>query len=245
MESVVETLYRKLRQDIVECDLTPGQAFSEAEFGRRYHASRTPVREACRRLEYEGLIRIIPFRGYLVAPLSVAEFHDLQEMQLIFESEAAALAAERASDQELDEMERLATYEYRMNDRDSYREFLQSNYFLHSLIAQSSRNRRLAEVVSNVHVRLMRFFYLGLPFEAYGATLVTEHVNMVKAIRSRDPEEARRHAVDHIRKAMERSASLLMSAIRFGETVFDIHTPNDPSSGGSRARVSVSPLLPR
>ncbi len=104
MESIVEPLYRKLRQDIVECELTPGRAFSEAEFGRLYSASRTPVREACRRLEHEGLIRIIPFRGYMIAPLSVAEFHDLEEMQLIFEPEAAALAAERANAEELDEM---------------------------------------------------------------------------------------------------------------------------------------------
>lgn len=245
MESIVETLYRNLRQDIVECELTPGQAFSEAEFGRRYNASRTPVREACRRLEYEGLIRIIPFRGYLVAPLSVAEFHDLQEMQLIFEPEAAALAAERASDQELAEMQRLATYEYRMNDTDSYREFVQSNHLLHSLIAQSTRNRRLGDVVSNVHVRLMRFFYLGLPFEAQGPTLVAEHVAIVQAIRDRNPEQARQHAADHIRKAMERSASLLMSAIRFGETVFDIHASTDPSNGGKRTRVSVTPNLPR
>jgi DNA-binding GntR family transcriptional regulator len=245
MQSIVETLYRKLRQDIVECDLTPGQSFSEAEFGRRYSASRTPVREVCRRLEYEGLIRITPFRGYLVAPLSVAEFHDLQEMQLIFEPEAAALAAERATEQELEEMQRLATYEYRMNDRASYREFVQTNHLLHSLIAQSTCNRRLTDVVSNVHVRLMRFFYLGLPFEAYGATLVAEHVAMVDAIRARNPEQARLHATNHIRKAMERSASLLMSAIRFGETVFDIHTSTDPVSGSTRTRVSLSPKLPR
>ena len=92
MESIVEPLYRKLRQDIVECVLTPGKSISEAELGRLYKSSRTPVREACRRLEHEGLIRITPFRGYAIAPLSVGEFHDLQELQLIFEPSAAALA---------------------------------------------------------------------------------------------------------------------------------------------------------
>jgi DNA-binding GntR family transcriptional regulator len=240
LESIVETLYRKLRQDIVECELTPGQAFSEAEFGRRYNASRTPVREACRRLDYAGLIRILPFRGYIIAPLSVAEFHDLQEMQLIFEPEAAALAAERATEEELDEMERLATYEYRMNDKQSYREFVQTNHLLHSAIAQSTRNRRLTEVVSNVHVRLMRFFYLGLPFEAYGTTLVAEHVAMVSAIRARQPEQARAHATEHIRNAMARSAKLLMSAIRFGETVFDVQPVQGAASSTSN-RISVSP----
>lgn len=221
MESIVETLYRKLRQDIVECELTPGRAFSEAEFGRRYKASRTPVREACRRLEHDGLIQINPFRGYRIAPLSVAEFRDLEEMQLIFEPEAAALAAERASDNEIEEMKRLSTYEYRVGDRSSYREFIQTNYQLHTLIAQSTRNKRLCDVVSNIHIRLMRFFYLGLPFDSYGPALVAEHIRLVDAIGERNASDARYHAGEHIRMAMERSARMLMSAIRFGETVFN------------------------
>jgi DNA-binding GntR family transcriptional regulator len=236
MATIGEPLYRRLRQDIVECELTPGQSFSEAELGRLYSASRTPVREACRRLEHEGLVRITPFRGYSIAPLSVAEFHDLQEMQLIIEPSGAALAAERATQQELDEMRVLATYEYHVDDKGSYREFLQTNLQLHSLIAQSTKNRRLSETVSNIHVRLMRFFYLGLSFEPYGPTLVTEHIKLVDAICNRDTGEARRMATEHISKAIERSASLLMGAIRFGEVVFE----TDPESENSRLKAGVS-----
>jgi DNA-binding GntR family transcriptional regulator len=244
MATIGEPLYRRVRQDIVECELTPGKSFSEAELGRMYNASRTPVREACRRLEHEGLVRIIPFRGYSIAPLSISEFHDLQEMQSIFEPSAAAFAAERASQPELDEMQELATYEYKVNDKGSYRAFLQKNYQLHSLIAQASRNRRLSEVVSNIHVRLMRFFYLGLSFEPYGPTLVAEHVSLVEAIRKRDVEEARRMAAEHIRKAVDRSGSLLMSAIRFGETVFEVLPEDEISplvSGTGARRVQGSP----
>lgn len=221
MEGVVEPLYRKIRREIVECELTPGKSFSEAELGRRYNAGRTPVREACRRLEREGLIRIIPFRGYMVAPLSVAEFKDLEEMQLIFEPEAAALATERATDEELEKILHLAQYEYRLNDKQSYREFVQKNYDLHCLIAQCTRNRRLHEVISNVHVRLMRFFYLGIPLDSYGQALVAEHLAMANAMRARNTAEARQHAETHIRNAMERSSKLLMDAIRFGEAVFE------------------------
>ncbi len=227
MESIVDPLYRKVRQDIVECELTPGKSFSEAELGRLYKASRTPVREACRRLEHEGLIRITPFRGYSIAPLSVSEFHDLQELQLIFEPTAAALAAERADPREVDEMREIATYEYRVGDKQSYREFLQTNYRLHSLIAQSTRNRRLMDVVSNAHVRLMRFFYLGLSFEAYGPSLVKEHIALVDAIAARDVEASRQMAAEHINRAIERSATLLMGAIRFGEAVFETAPVSD------------------
>ncbi len=237
MISIVEGLYERVRQDIVECSLTPGKSFSETELGRHYTASRTPVREVCRRLEREGLIRITPYRGYMIAPLSVAEFHDLEEMQLIFEPEAAALAAERATDIELDRIASLAAYEYRSNDQASYREFIRTNYDLHCLIAQSTRNRRLFDVVGNVHVRLMRFFFLGLPFDSYGPTLVAEHLAVADALSRRNAEEARQQAAGHIRKAMERSATLLMSAIRFGETVFEAtHLEGSIQTGRSRER---------
>jgi DNA-binding GntR family transcriptional regulator len=88
------------------------------------------------------------------------------------------------------------------------------------LIAQSTRNMRLYDVVSNAHIRLMRFFFLGLPFDSYGPALVSEHIRLVDAIASRNPSEARHYAAEHIRQAMERSASMLMNAIRFGEAVF-------------------------
>jgi DNA-binding GntR family transcriptional regulator len=221
MQTIVERLYRKVRLDIVECELSPGAAFSEAELGRRYNASRTPVREVCRRLENDGLIRIIPFRGYAIAPLSVTEFHNLEELQMIFEPSAAAFAAERANGDELDEMDSLAAYEYQVGNKQSYRQFIRLNYQLHCLIARATRNQQLYDVVSNVHIRLMRFFYLGLPFDSYGPALVKEHVGMVAAIRARDPEQARQRAAEHITNAMERSATLLMSALRFGEAVFE------------------------
>jgi DNA-binding GntR family transcriptional regulator len=221
MGTIVDTLYQHLRQDIVECELTPGKSFSEAELGRRYGAGRTPVREACRRLEHDGLMRITPFRGYAIAPLSVSEFQDLEEMQLIFEPAAAALSAERASPQEVQEMRQLACYEYRIGDKTSYREFIRSNYELHCLIAQSTRNSRLIDVVGNIHTRLMRFFYLGLSFEAHGPALVAEHVVLVDAIAARNAKAARRRAEEHINHAIARSATLLMGAIRFGESVFE------------------------
>lgn len=233
MATIVDTLYQRLRQDIVECELTPGKPLSEAELGRLYRAGRTPVREVCRRLEHDGLMRITPFRGYAIAPLSVSEFQDLEEMQLIFEPAAAALSAERASPQEIQEMRLLAGYEYRIGDKASYREFIRSNHELHCLIAQSTRNGRLIDLVDNIHTRLMRFFYLGLSFEAHGPTLMSEHIGLVEAIAARNAKAARRRAEEHINRAIARSATLLMSAIRFGESVFEA------SQEGKRGSVRI------
>ncbi|NYF80233.1 GntR family transcriptional regulator [Granulicella arctica] len=221
MQTTVDRLYQEMLQAIVECELSPGASFSEAELGRRYSASRTPIREACRRLENDGLIRIAPFRGYSIVPLSVKEFLELEELQLIIEPAAAALAAVRISEEQLAALEGCAFYEYQKGDPKSYREFIQSNYKFHTVIAQASRNKQLCKMVENVQIRLMRFFYLGLPFDSWGEQLVTEHRSLVEAIRNHRPEEARRFATVHLQNAMQRSNVGTMNAIRFGEMIFD------------------------
>jgi DNA-binding GntR family transcriptional regulator len=235
MPTAAERLYRKLKKDIVECELSPGKSLSEADMGRRYKIGRTPVREACRRLQNEGLVRIIPFRGYFIAPLSVAEFHDLEETQMVFEPETAAMAAQRATNDQIAAMESCATYEYRVGDKESYWQFLEKNHHLHVAIAEATGNKELVAVINGVHTRLMRFFFIGVSLDAAGPQLVQEHCRIVEAIRKRNPEQARQRALEHVRKSMERSASSLMAAIRLGEAVFE-PAPKQRSARNTRAR---------
>lgn len=205
-------VYTQLKSEIVTCRLAPGKCFSEMELARRFDSSRTPVREACRRLENEGLIEIIPFRGYFVSALTVGDFHNLHELQLVVDPAAAAIAAQRANPGEIMAMEACAQYEYQVGKRESYYEFLQNNLKLHVTIAQASCNDHLAKVVSSVHTRLMRFFYLGLSIDSYGAVIVTEHSSIVEAIRARDPELARKRAEEHVSNTIKRSSSIFLAA---------------------------------
>jgi GntR family transcriptional regulator, rspAB operon transcriptional repressor len=204
-------VYTQLKSEIVTCHLAPGKCFSEMELARRFDSSRTPVREACRRLENEGLIEIIPFRGYFVSALTVGDFHNLHELQLVVDPAAAAIAAQRANPGEIMAMEACAAYEYQVGKRESYYEFLQNNLKLHVTIAQASCNEHLARVVSNVHTRLMRFFYLGLSIDAYGAILVCEHTGIVDAIKARDPELARKRAEEHVSNTIKRSSGIFLA----------------------------------
>lgn len=219
--TTTERLYRSLKQDLTTCVLRPGQPFSEAELCRRYQASRTPVREACQRLQREGLITIVPFRGYFVAPLTLAEFHNLHEVQLIVDPAAAGLAALRAQPHQLKAMEQAAEYEYRVGVRASYVTFLQRNFNLHVGIAQASHNQHLVEIVTAIQTRLLRFFYLIIAMDAYGPQLVQEHEQIVAAIRARQPEQARQRAAEHVTQTIRRSAGLFMTSAeaRLGELI--------------------------
>jgi len=206
-----QRLYKDLKHDIVTCVLSPGKPLSEGELGKRYMTSRTPVREACRHLANEGFITIIPFRGYFVSPLTVDEFNNLQEVQLIVDPSAAALAAERETSAQVLEMEQWARYKYRSNVKESYYEFLEKNRSLHVGIARASENHHLVEIVSNVHTRLMRYFYLGLSASSFGSELAREHCAIVAAIKKHRAEEARQLTHEHISNTIRRSSGLFSS----------------------------------
>ncbi|HUX66163.1 MAG TPA: GntR family transcriptional regulator [Terriglobales bacterium] len=244
--TTAERLYRSLKQDITTCALRPGQPFSEAEICRRYKASRTPAREACQHLQREGLVTIVPFRGYFVAPLTLAEFHNLHEVQLIVDPAAAGLAALRAQPAQLKAMEQWAEYEYRVGVRASYVTFLQRNFNLHVGIAQASHNQHLVEIATTVQTRLMRFFYLIIAMDAYGPQLVQEHEQIVAAIRARQPEQARQRAAEHVTHTIRRSAGLFMTSTeaRLGELIAE---PGSlmPGFGGEALADAAGVLAPR
>lgn len=209
-----DRLYTHLKQDVTTCVLAPGTPVSEGELCNRYRASRTPVREACRRLEQEGLITIVPFRGYFIAPLTLREYENLHEVQLIVEPSAAALAAQRATPSQLRSIEKAGKYEYRVGQRNSYYTFLQRNFDLHVGIAEASQNDHLVEVTTVIQTRLMRYFYLIIAMDAFGPDLVREHEKIVSAIKSRNTGLARDRATEHVQRTIERSAGIFIQSTR-------------------------------
>src|ERR1700710_499626 len=114
--TTTDRLYRQLKQEIITCRIAPGLSLSEKEICDRYSASRTPVREACRRLESEKLVSIVSYRGYTVTPVNMHDFHSLHEMQLILDPAAAALAAARATPVQLAAIQQASSQQYTPGD---------------------------------------------------------------------------------------------------------------------------------
>jgi DNA-binding GntR family transcriptional regulator len=201
-------IYRDLKRDIVTCTLKPGLSISEKEMCHRYEASRTPVREACRKLCGESLMEMVPFRGYFLSPLTMEEYRNLNELQVIVEPAAAALAAQRATEAQIKEIESWAGYEYHDGQKSSYYTFLEWNRNFHISIAASTRNDAFLEVVRNVQTRLMRYYYLVIVMDSYGKELIEEHQRLVRAIKSGDAAMARMYAMEHLTNTHRRSVDI-------------------------------------
>lgn len=211
-------IYQELKQSIVTCTLEPGRSISEQEMCDRHHASRTPVREACRKLCEESLMQMIPFRGYMIPALTIEEYRNLYELQTIVEPDAAVLAAERAGKEQLREIESWATYEYQLGQSNSYYTFLEWNRNFHIAIAAATRNQALLDVVTNLQTRLMRYYFLVIIMDSYGPELVEEHRDLVRAIKSGNTALARTRASEHLSNTAQRSMNVdLRSVHRSGD----------------------------
>jgi DNA-binding GntR family transcriptional regulator len=236
-------VYAEMKEDVVMCVLAPGSSVSEAELCKRYQSSRTPVREACRRLCNEGLVQIVPFRGYTITPLTIEEYRNLYEVQSILDPMIAGLAAERANPDQIKEMEYWASYEYHAGQKNSYYTFLEWNKHFHIAIAEATGNSALVEMVSNMQARLVRYFYLVIIMDSYGQQLVTEHHEIVRAIRSGNAQAARERAAEHVTKTVGRSSNVDVRSVSIQPGV--LPTGNNMEwlfeSGRTRTRPSLRP----
>jgi DNA-binding GntR family transcriptional regulator len=240
-------IYRELKQDVVTCTLAPGLSISEQEMCERYRASRTPVREACRKLCEESLMQMVPFRGYSIPPLTIEEYRNLRELQAAVDPAVAALAAERATPKQVKEMENWASYEYNVGQRNSYYTFLEWNRNFHICIAASTRNQAYLDVVMNVQTRLMRYYYQVIVMDSYGPELVAEHHDLVRAIKSGNPDLARQRAEEHLTNTARRSVNIDLRSVTYGaEALLDPKGTEWPHQNATlRSKVKKRPPVRR
>jgi DNA-binding GntR family transcriptional regulator len=132
-------IYRGLKAAVLNGELAPGEVLNEAELARRWEVSRTPVREAIRQLEQEHLVRWSPRRGATVAGITVAGVRDLYEVREALEGLAAQLAAHRATEEEVGELERLAVAIRAAHDRGDLAEAIKLDDQLHRSLGGQPR----------------------------------------------------------------------------------------------------------
>lgn len=207
-----DRVYAALKRRVLTCVLKPGQRLVEAELCASLKVSRTPLREALNRLANEGLVVPSPFRGYSVAPLTARDFHDLCEVRRLIEPAVAALAAERATADDLARLREYAPLAYTPGDRRSYGNYLAVNSRFHLEIARCARNRHLESLVVTVLDRHQRPCFLGLDTGIDAEESSREHFAVIEAIEARDAVRAGKLMAGHIRGGERRILSALQAA---------------------------------
>jgi len=194
-----QRVYLALKKDIITGQYQPGEALSEKELAKRYHGSRTPVREAAVRLQHDHLMRIVANRGYFITQISIQWVDQIYEFRAAVEGASAELAAQKSWDQAtLDHMLDLANTERKVDDRASYMRFIEADTEFHIAIAKLTRNPLLIRAVADMRSQMERIMYASIEAGYYGELPVSEHCGIVEAIQNRDPVLARKRMCDHI-----------------------------------------------
>jgi DNA-binding GntR family transcriptional regulator len=205
--SLGESVYRAILDAMRTRKLKPGDRLREEEVARSLGVSRTPVREALGRLQARGLVGASGGRGLVVRSLSAAEVVELYAMREIIEGAAARLAAQHASQPELDALaDFIAGFEANLDAPDK---LAQINRQLHEAIHRGARNRYLdaasRELQDAISVLgITTFSVNGRPSQA-----LTEHREMVEAIAARNADKAEQLARSHIREALRTRLRIL------------------------------------
>lgn len=207
-----EVVFETLRDAIIQGRLKPGERLMEIQLAEEMGVSRTPVREAIRKLELEGFLVMVPRRGVYVAGISMKDIVDVFEIRAALEGLAAGLAAERITDEELEELERalVKTAEAIYSNLDAV---VETDVYFHDLIYRASRNQRLIQMVSNLQDQIHRFRTTSLSQPGRTKVAIEEHKKIVEALAERNVELAQNLARDHIENA---EASLLNSLREVG-----------------------------
>ncbi|NOD64419.1 MULTISPECIES: GntR family transcriptional regulator [unclassified Ruegeria] len=190
--------YQRLLEEIRDGILLPGDRLREIELSERLGVSRTPVREAIRQLEADGLVTHVPRQGATVRSLDYAEVMELYEMRAVLEGTAARLAARAASDIELDELDILND---RLAEAGTGPDAAQINRVFHATLLDATKNRFLAKSMLSLQKALLILGPSQLLDSERAAAAVTEHRRIMAALKARDGASAETEMRAHIQAA--------------------------------------------
>jgi DNA-binding GntR family transcriptional regulator len=207
--SRAELAYRRLRQGIRAGEFRPGQRLREAELATRLNVSRTPVREAIRRLASDGLIEVAPSRGVMIISLDKQQVRQLYALREILEGAAARMAAQHASPAEIATMRELLDAGRAAAEPG---QIARLNRLFHHAIQDAAHNRYLAQALVQLSDSLS--LLPGTTYEVPGRADAAheEHLAIIDAIEARAPERAEDLARRHIAMAGQTRIRMMFGA---------------------------------
>ena len=214
-ETLSDHAYQIIRDAIVTLRFEPGQLVFEAELGNTLGVSRTPIREAFRRLMAEELIEVEPQRGARIAYLSEKKIVEARFVRVSLEVSAFRQVAKNWNNDDPlfqnlhKEVNSILGEQKRMLDEQNFEEFLKLDEQFHYAILNSTGNSTLISIINQMRGHLNRMRYLELQEAKHMGRIVSEHVEIFQAIKSKNVDETERLLKEHIRWLEDTTSELV------------------------------------
>ena len=193
-----EMVYEELKIQILTGQIVPGTRMMEVDLAEEMGVSRTPIREAIRKLEKEGLVTIEPRRGAYASMISTQDMVEILEVRQDLEGLAAYFAATRMSPVEMEELKEIADKYNDAVKSGNMKELIRYDTQFHRLIVDSCHNKILVSMVEQLQELVLRFRYIYYDNFKRGEEMPREHQEIIDAIASGDADRARAAADVHI-----------------------------------------------
>ncbi|MEZ7812240.1 MAG: GntR family transcriptional regulator [Paracoccaceae bacterium] len=189
-----------LRDDIMSCHFSPGRELRENELAQKYGISKSPIRDALQKLEFEGLVEIVPRQGHRVVSISVKDAQDILEMREILEMAAIKRIAAEASQTALNKLDH-----FRFAEMTSLRAFARYNRDFHHHLVDLAGNNRLSGSMQRIMDNYERLCIVSLSSprseSVAMAAALQDHINIIDALQAREGSKAARLSVKHVRRS--------------------------------------------
>ena len=206
--SLRDAAYEAIKHRIITCAFRPGEYLNEAFVSASLGIGRTPVHQAIDRLMLEGMVDVMPRKGVIVKPVSLDEIMQIVEVRLINETYGIRLAAERAEQNEIKHLGDILARAAQWIDVRNSEQLMLLDREYHNVLALASKNHVLADTLSKLHDRSLRFWFISLNRPGHHAHVHKQHEAILAAIRDHDPdgaEQAMRIHIEEFRTNLTRS----------------------------------------
>ena len=193
-----DVVFKTLRQAILTGELKPGERLMEIHLANKLGVSRTPIREAIRKLELEGLVTMVPRRGAQVARITEKSMSDVLEVRRALDELAVELACLRITQEEKEQLKEACLNFEKIVITNDVHEIAKADVAFHDIIFAATGNGRLSQMVNNLAEQMYRYRYEYIKDEKQHDMLVKEHRKIYDSIIANDTDSAKEAIRIHI-----------------------------------------------
>lgn len=184
-----DVVFHTLREAILRGELKPGERLMELQLAAKLGVSRTPIREAIRMLEQEGLAVTIPRKGAEVAKMTEKDMRDVLQVREALDELAASIACEQMTAEQLDELKTTMREFEEYTKTGNVKKIAEADVKFHDIIYQATGNPKLVNIVSNLREQMYRYRIEYLKDEKNYPVLIREHNEIVEGLMAKDKEK--------------------------------------------------------
>ncbi len=193
-----DVVFNTLRQAILKGDMEPGERLMEITLANKLGVSRTPIREAIRKLELEGLVHMIPRKGAIVASISEKDMKDVLEVRITLEELAVKLAIKNMNEEDIEALIKAGrNFENAVISRDIVG-ICDADVAFHDIIYNRTGNNRLIQMISNLREQMYRYRLEYIKDARTHSILISEHNDIIKCLKNKDVDAAKEAVREHV-----------------------------------------------